>query len=373
MWFDRDKEELIGSAKGAPEDIPNFRPFDMLAEPNQSLVVLQNQDMRVGVENVSGTQPAFRRNSDYDTLYFQFAGRTTIETEYGVFEQQCGELLLVPEGIAQRSTGSADSLRLFVHLREPIEPLYSAEKHHSHTEFEMVRTGGPGWAAPSGPAAPPAGKVVEQVYLWDRAEPTTVQRDTAYLIGKATEGRGVTHYRVFDIFHEMTGKRGPGPMLAKSSTFFCEVYNTEGEQFAFHRALDSVEAALPVKTLATGIALRDQHMRHYVFTTSAGEVPDLRFEVASAFCPGVLAGREVTCKVSGNLSIRGVPRSFSMTLKIREANAASAFRVGGDGVVKLSDYGIEPPSQFGVKTANEIQIHLEVTETTATAGTLSAK
>ena len=138
-------------------------------------------------------------------------------------------------------------------------------------------------------------------------------------------------------------------------------------------ALDSVEASLPVKTLATGIALRDQHMRHYVFTTSAGEVPDLRFEVASAFCPGVLAGREVTCKVSGNLSIRGVPRSFSMTLKIREANAASAFRVGGDGVVKLSDYGIEPPSQFGVKTANEIQIHLEVTETTATAGTLSAK
>ena len=82
------------------------------------------------------------------------------------------------------------------------------------------------------------------MYLWDRAEPTTVQRDTAYLIGKATEGRGVTHYRVFDIFHEMTGKRGPGPMLAKSSTFFCEVYNTEGEQFAFHRALDSVEAWL---------------------------------------------------------------------------------------------------------------------------------
>ena len=60
MWFEREKEELIGSARGAPEDIPNFRPFDMLAEPNQSLVVLQNQDMRIGVENVSGTQPAFR-------------------------------------------------------------------------------------------------------------------------------------------------------------------------------------------------------------------------------------------------------------------------------------------------------------------------
>ena len=51
-WFQRDKEALIGSAKGAPEDIPNWRPFDMLAEPNQSIVVLQNVDMRIGAESV---------------------------------------------------------------------------------------------------------------------------------------------------------------------------------------------------------------------------------------------------------------------------------------------------------------------------------
>jgi mannose-6-phosphate isomerase-like protein (cupin superfamily) len=244
VWFERDKEELIGSAAGAPEDIPNFRPFDMLSEPNQSLLVLQNQDMRIGVENVTGTQPFFRRNSNYDTLYFQFAGTTLVETEYGVFEHKPGELLLIPEGIAQRSTGSPDSLRLFAFLREPVEPLYSAEKHQSHTEFDMVRTGGPAWATPNGLAQPPEGKVVERMYLWDEAEPTIVQRTTSYLIGKASEGRGVTHYRPFDVFHEMTGKRGPGPMLMKSPVFFCEVYNTEGEQFAFHRALDSVEAWL---------------------------------------------------------------------------------------------------------------------------------
>jgi mannose-6-phosphate isomerase-like protein (cupin superfamily) len=245
MWFEREKEELIGSAAGAPEDLPNFRPFDMLDEPNQSLLVLQNEDMRVGVENVTGTQPYFRRNSDYDTLYFQFAGTARIETEYGVFEQKCGDLLLVPKGIAQRSTGSADCLRLYAFLHEPVEPLYTAEKHQSHTEFEMVRTGGPSWGAANGRLAePPSGQVVERMYLWDEPEPSIVQRTTGYLIGKATEGRGVTHYRPFDVFHEMTGKRGPGPMLMKSSVFFCEVYNTEGEQFAFHRALDSVEAWL---------------------------------------------------------------------------------------------------------------------------------
>ena len=110
-------------------------------------------------------------------------------------------------------------------------------------------------------------------------------------------------------------------------------------------------------------------MRRYVFTTSGGEVPDLRFEGGNASCPGVLAGHEATCNISGTLSIRGIPRSFSVMLKIREANGGPSFRGGGDSVVRLSDYGIDPPSQFGVKTANEIQVHLEIPETTiATKG-----
>src|SRR5919199_4508452 len=220
MWFEREKEELIGSAAGAPEDMPNFRPFDMLDEPNQSLLVMQNEDMRIGVENVTGTQPFFRRNSNYDTVYFQFAGTTVVETEYGVVEQKCGELMLIPEGIAQRSTGSPDSLRLFAFLREPVEPLYTAEKHQSHTEFTMVRTGGPSWGTPNGLAQPSQGKVVERMYVWGEPEPTIVQRETSYLIGTASEGRGITHFRPFDVFQGMTGKGGgPGPMLLKSSVF----------------------------------------------------------------------------------------------------------------------------------------------------------
>ena len=135
--------------------------------------------------------------------------------------------------------------------------------------------------------------------------------------------------------------------------------------------VDRLEASLPIKTLATGIAVRDQHMREYIFTTPSGDLPDLRFAAANASCPGVQPGREVTCMLSGTLSIRGTVRNFSIPLKIREASGAPAFRATGDAVVKLSDYGIEAPSQFGVRTANEIHIHLEVPETAA--GTLSAK
>src|SRR5262245_272385 len=134
-------------------------------------------------------------------------------------------------------------------------------------------------------------------------------------------------------------------------------------------ALDHIEAFLPVTTLVTGIAVRDQHMREYVFTTAAGKVPDLRFESDGVQCPGVQPGREATCNVAGMLTIRGVPRNCSMVLKIREADGAPAFRAGGDGLVRLSDYGIEPPTQFGVKTGNEVQIHLEFPEAKVTSGT----
>jgi len=129
--------------------------------------------------------------------------------------------------------------------------------------------------------------------------------------------------------------------------------------------LEHIEASLPVKTLGTGISLRDEHMRRYVFTTPAGEIPDMRFEGGNVSCPGVLAGHEAACNISGTLSIRGIPRGFSIMLKIREANGGPSFRGGGEGLVRLSDYGIDSPSQFGVKTANEIQVHLEIPETTS--------
>ncbi|HZR30090.1 MAG TPA: YceI family protein [Terriglobales bacterium] len=145
-----------------------------------------------------------------------------------------------------------------------------------------------------------------------------------------------------------------------------------------HRAqqgvtLERVEAWLPVKTMTTGIALRDQHMRQDIFTASGADVPDLHFEAGNASCAGVVAGHEAPCTVSGNLTIRGVPHDFAMALKIHEGATAPLLRASGDGLVKLSDYGIEAPTQFGVKTANEVHVHIEFPETAATAETGGAR
>lgn len=242
-WFERDKEALIGSAKDSKRNTPKFRPFDMLAEPNQSLLLWENQDMRIGVESVAGTAPWFRRNCDYDELWFQFCGNTTVETEYGTFELKPSELLLIPGGISFRGTGTADSLRLYVRLPEPVKVLLSEDKQESHTEFEMVRKGGPQWKLPAGPSVPPKGKVLEKLLTWDMSEEqcTSVERDYVHLVGVASEGRGIRKLRAFDFFTGMTGKKGPGPKIVESSVFHVETYNTEGDQFAFHRGLDDDE------------------------------------------------------------------------------------------------------------------------------------
>jgi polyisoprenoid-binding protein YceI len=133
--------------------------------------------------------------------------------------------------------------------------------------------------------------------------------------------------------------------------------------------IERVEAWLPVKTLATGMGIRDEHMRKYVFTTPDGQTPDLRFTAHDLTCPAT-PGREAVCEISGDLSVRGVERPFRLGLKVRQENGSTAaFRASGDGTLKLSDYGIEAPSQLGVRTANDVKLHIEFTgkETAAVA------
>jgi polyisoprenoid-binding protein YceI len=125
--------------------------------------------------------------------------------------------------------------------------------------------------------------------------------------------------------------------------------------------LERIDAWMPVKTLVTGMAVRDEHMRRRIFTTDGGEAPDLRFESGKIDCPGVAPGKEATCTIAGTLAIRGVARGFSLPMKVRQEGNGSAFRAIGEGVVKLSDYGIEQPSQLGVKASNEVKLHFDLT------------
>ena len=127
--------------------------------------------------------------------------------------------------------------------------------------------------------------------------------------------------------------------------------------------LDAIEALVPVSTLRTGIALRDVHMRQYIFETDDHQTPDVRFTAADAQCHRT-AKKAYACTASGTLSIRGTARPFSIALAV--TRDADAFRVKGNGKVALSAYGIERPSQFGVRTGDDVAIDLDFSARHAT-------
>lgn len=124
---------------------------------------------------------------------------------------------------------------------------------------------------------------------------------------------------------------------------------------------ERIEASMPIKSLQTGMALRDEHMRKLIFTTPEGETPDLHFESGRTRCLGVVPGQDATCSVLGNLTLRGVSRPFVLPMKVRLDNGGTSFRATGEGVVKLSDYGIAQPTQLGVKGSNEVKLRLDLT------------
>lgn len=130
-------------------------------------------------------------------------------------------------------------------------------------------------------------------------------------------------------------------------------------------SLEALDATVPVKTLVTGMGLRDEHMRKHVFTTTDGQLPDLRFTADAATCAG--SDAQSTCQVAGQLSVRGTPRPFSIALKVTKDGGA--FRAVGDGTLKLSAYGIEQPSQLGVRTADDVVLHLDFLARPAAAST----
>jgi len=122
-------------------------------------------------------------------------------------------------------------------------------------------------------------------------------------------------------------------------------------------SLESVEATLPVRSLATGMVVRDEHMRKQVFTDVGGATPDVTFVSRRATCTSDRARHQAACAVTGDLSIRGVSRSFTMTLAI--SHAGGAFHASGDGLIRLSAYGIEPPTQFGVRVIDLVKLHVD--------------
>ena len=134
--------------------------------------------------------------------------------------------------------------------------------------------------------------------------------------------------------------------------------------------LEQVEATVPVTSLRTGIRLRDEHMRKYIFETGDGQLPDVTFSARNISCSQA-SSNAYTCPTSGTLSIRGTSRPIDVELKVLKNG--DGFHVSGDTLVTLSSYGIERPSQFGVRTDDKVKIHVEFKASSAAATSARAR
>ena len=231
--------------------LPMFRAFDLLAKPNDRIELLVNSDQRIGVESVCGAQQDFVRHVDFDSVYLQFAGESIIETEFAEYRMVPGDIIHIPEGIAHRSSGSADSLRWFALVNSPFTTFMSVDDQVSETTFTVRRVNGPDWTIPADRMSAPRDRVIERMICWDDkpSDLTIFERDYADLVpAGSTSPReaksGVTKLRAFDLFKEIAGTSGEPKPVMRGKHLEIKVYNIIGEQFAFHRALRSEEVRI---------------------------------------------------------------------------------------------------------------------------------
>ncbi|WP_019011009.1 YceI family protein [Deinococcus aquatilis] len=94
---------------------------------------------------------------------------------------------------------------------------------------------------------------------------------------------------------------------------------------------------VPLKTLMTGIGLRDEHARNYL---KAGQFPVATFRVGKL--SGVTAlpvGQEVSGQVSGSFSLAGVTRPLTAPVTLRR-EASGRINIATQFDIPLKDYGI---------------------------------
>lgn len=142
------------------------------------------------------------------------------------------------------------------------------------------------------------------------------------------------------------------PCSVKSMTIKGQASELTGQALRTGDRITSGEVKVPVKSLKTGMAMRDEHMRERIFKAADGTYPDLTFKATQSNC--ATGSAEMHCSIQGLFSIRGTekPATFDCTSTDQNLSCRSN--------LKLSDYSIEQPSQLGIKVSNDISVDIQL-------------
>jgi polyisoprenoid-binding protein YceI len=146
-------------------------------------------------------------------------------------------------------------------------------------------------------------------------------------------------------------------ILGSSNQVSGEVSRSKDGRVSFH-------VKVPVASLRTGIALRDEHLRssHWL---DAKQFPAIELKGTSARKIG-----KDKWRLSGTFTLRGVARPLEVDLEVKEIPAAVAARAGLDKVnwirvrgelqVKLSSHGLQVPSMVAAKVSDRWTVRVSL-------------
>jgi len=115
--------------------------------------------------------------------------------------------------------------------------------------------------------------------------------------------------------------------------------------------------AVPVTSLTTGLEGRDRDL--WSLLAAPGH-PDIRFTVGrvEASFPTVADRADVLLTIGGTLRVRGVERDVTLLGRVRQQD--SRLWVRGEGEVRLTWFGITPPSRFFLAVGDLVRVAFDV-------------
>lgn len=127
--------------------------------------------------------------------------------------------------------------------------------------------------------------------------------------------------------------------------------------------------SIPVASLKTGIALRDEHLRSDAWL-HAKKYPWIRLQIISATenkanpklwnYTANLTIKNITKRISGTTKVSAIPDRFSAAL-----GGGSWVRVRASFNIRLKDYGIVVPQRIGAKVNTTWKVGIDMYGTTA--------
>lgn len=130
---------------------------------------------------------------------------------------------------------------------------------------------------------------------------------------------------------------------------------------------------IPVTSLVSGVAMRDEHMAGKDWLNAA-QFPNITFAIKSLKLKGdnktLTAGSSVQADATGEFTLRGVTKTITIPVRAsyREVAAGQVYGLEGNILriettfsIKLSDYGVNIPAPLTAKVANELSLTVKAT------------